>query len=65
MWKPRAWHKENQKLYDKFESDLDELTKTELTIFLDFLLKNNYCDSDVYDEPPSAIDRYMHPKLNK
>ncbi len=42
-----------------------ELVKDELTTFLDFLLKNGYCDSDVYSEPPTAIDRYMHPKLNK
>lgn len=28
-WKPRAWFKENQKLYDKFESDLDELLQEE------------------------------------
>jgi len=43
-----------------YKRDKDELTK-----FLDFLLKNGYCDSDVYSEPSSAIDRYMHPKLNK
>ncbi|HDY88086.1 MAG TPA: hypothetical protein ENH82_08245 [bacterium] len=42
-----------------------ELVKDELTTFLDFLLKNGYCDTDVYDEPPSAIDRYMHSSLNK
>jgi len=45
--------------------DFDEYTKSELTNFLDFLLKNGYCDSDVYSEPPSAIDRYMHPELNQ
>ncbi len=49
---------------ERFESDLDELFKDELTKFLDFLLKNGYCDTDVYSEPPSAIDRYMHPSLN-
>jgi len=42
-----------------------EQVKDELTKFLDFLLKNGYCDSDVYSEPPSAIDRYMHPELNR
>ena len=40
-----------------------ERVKDELTSFLNFLLKEGYCDADVYAEPPSAIDRYMHPKL--
>ncbi len=31
----------------------------ELTDFLDFLLKNGYCDSDVYCEEPTAIERYL------
>ena len=52
-------------LYENRESYAKELVKDELTKFLDFLLKNGYCDSDVYSEPPSAIDRYMHPKLNQ
>jgi hypothetical protein len=34
-----------------------------LTDFLSFLLDYGYCDSDVYCEGNSAIDRYMHPKL--
>ena len=42
-----------------FEHDLKELIKTELTDFLDFLLKEGYCDTDVYAEPPTAIDQYL------
>ena len=42
---------------------LNEKEKQLLEDFLDFLLKEGYCDSDVYTEPPSAIDRFMHPKL--
>ena len=42
-----------------------EKNKDELTLFLDFLLKENYCDSDVYAESPTAIDRYLHPELRK
>ena len=34
----------------------------QLKDFLDFLLQAGYCDSDVYDEPPTAIDRYMKTK---
>jgi len=37
----------------------------ELTEFLSYLLKNNYCDSDVYDEPPTAIDGYLELKRKK
>jgi len=47
------------------KSPLGEVIKDELTNFLDFLLKEGYCDSDVYSESPSAIDRYMHPNLNR
>ncbi len=31
----------------------------ELQDFLDFLLKNGYCDTDVYDESPTALDAYF------
>lgn len=41
------------------EHDLNQVIKTELTSFLDFLLKEGYCDSDVYAEPPTAIDQYL------
>jgi len=41
----------------------EEKNKDELTSFLNFLLKEGYCDSDVYCEGNSAIDRYLHPKL--
>ena len=34
-----------------------------LTQYTDFLLKNGYCDCDVYCEPPTAVDQFC--KLNK
>ena len=37
----------------------EEYKKDILTDFLDFLLKEGYCDSDVYSEPPTAIDQYL------
>ena len=37
----------------------NECEKDVLTDFLDFLLKEGYCDSDVYSEPPTAIDQYL------
>jgi len=49
----------------EMEKCMNELIKDELTDFLKFLLDNGYCDVDVYSEPPSAIDRYLNPKLNK
>jgi hypothetical protein len=44
---------------------MEEYVKVILTEYTLFLVKNGYCDSDVYDNPPSSIDRFMHPKLNK
>ena len=44
------------KLVDNYGKDL-------LTDYTDFLLKNGYCDTDVYCEPPSAIDRFLIPQL--
>jgi hypothetical protein len=41
---------------------LEEYAKIEITRFLDFLLKEGYCDSDVYSEPPTAIDQYYEKK---
>jgi len=38
---------------------INEFEKDVLTDFLDFLLKNDYCDTDVYNEPPTAIDQYL------
>lgn len=32
---------------------------TELQSFLEFLLKNGYCDTDVYSEEPTALDQYL------
>ena len=37
--------------------------KDVLTEYTEFLLKEGYCDSDVYCEPPTAIDRFMHKEL--
>ena len=48
---------------DDFKTDLNQVIKTEITAFLDFLLKNGYCDVDVYAEPPTGIDQYFNPKL--
>ncbi len=45
--------------YKGAEKLLVEFKKDELTDFLDFLLKEGYCDSDVYSEPPTAIDQYL------
>jgi hypothetical protein len=42
---------------------LEEYKKDLLTDFLEFLLKEGYVDSDVYSEPPTAIDKYLHPEL--
>ena len=46
------------KLVDNYSKDL-------LTEYTEFLLKEGYCDSDVYCEPPTAIDRFMHKELRK
>lgn len=27
--------------------------------YTDFLLKEGYCDSDVYDDTPTAIDQFL------
>ncbi len=40
-------------------TELSEEVKIHLTQFIDFLLKNGYCDTDVYAEPPTAIDQYL------
>ena len=45
--------------YEGAEKLLNEFEKEVLTDFLEFLLKNGYCDSDVYAEPPIAIDQYL------
>lgn len=41
----------------------EEWSKYRLTEYTDFLLKEGYCDCDVYTEPQSAIDRFLNPKL--
>ena len=48
---------------DIIEMAVTEWSKNLLTEYTDFLLKNGYCDTDVYCEPPSAIDRFFHPEL--
>ena len=40
----------------------DNRMKGELDEFLQWLLKNGYCDTDVYAEPPTAIDQYLAQK---
>ena len=39
-----------------------EREKEVVTEFQDFLLKNGYCDTDVYAEPPTAIDQFFSNK---
>jgi len=39
-----------------------EREKYVVTEFQDFLLKNGYCDTDVYAEPPTAIDQFFSNK---
>ncbi|KKM93745.1 hypothetical protein LCGC14_1205390 [marine sediment metagenome] len=65
MWKPLDLKWCGSEAEPIFIDNLNDLIASELTSFLDFLLKNGYCDTDVYSEPPSAIDRYMHPSLKK
>ena len=48
---------------DIIEMAVTEWSKNLLTEYTDFLLKEGYCDSDVYCEPPSAIDRFLIPQL--
>jgi hypothetical protein len=55
-----------QKRFDNpeyFEHIMEEYLKSQLSEYTDFLLEEGYCDSDVYCEPPTAIDRFLHPKL--
>ena len=47
------------------EKVFNNVIKEALTEYTDFLLKNQYCDADVYCEPPSAIDRFLFPKLDE
>jgi len=67
---------EDQKHATKYEDEIfvllkyvfelmEEYAKETLSDYTDFLLDHGYCDTDVYCEPPTAIDRFMHPKLNK
>jgi len=44
---------------------MSEYAKDTIDDFVQFLLENGYCDTDVYAEPPTAIDRFMHPKIYK
>ena len=51
--------------YQEIFRIMEQYSLQELTEFLSYLLKNNYCDSDVYDEPPTAIDGYLELKRKK
>ncbi len=44
----------------KFEDIIPESAKEHLLKYTIFLLKNGYCDSDVIDELPTAIDQYLN-----
>jgi hypothetical protein len=57
----RFFSPEEQIKYDKWKELKDRSDKMELLkAYTDFLLENGYCDSDVYDEPPTAIDRFLN-----
>ena len=43
----------------RFEDIIEESAKEHLLKYTVFLLKNGYCDSDVIDEFPTAIDQYL------
>ena len=51
--------------WQEVTSLMDSYSKYMLYEYTEFLLKNGYCDTDVYCEPPSAIDRFFHPSLNR
>lgn len=45
---------------------MEDYNKEQLTAFLNFLLKEGYCDSDVYsneNEYITVIDQFLNPKL--
>jgi len=44
----------------RFEDIITESAKEHLLKYTIFLLKNGYCDSDVIDELPTAIDQYLN-----
>jgi len=48
---------------ERLEKYIQERIKTALTEYTNFLLKYGYCDSDVYTDGNSTIDRFMHPSL--
>lgn len=48
--------------FTKYLSEVDNTIKTKLTEYTDFLLEHGYTDTDVYDEPPTAIDRFLNQK---
>ena len=41
----------------------DEYMKDMLTEYTEYLMRDGYCDADVYCEPPTAIDRFLFPDL--
>jgi hypothetical protein len=50
------FHRQLENCFSNYKNDL-------LTDFLTFLVNEGYCDSDVYDELPTAIDRFNTPGL--
>jgi hypothetical protein len=53
----------NSSFHPRYLAAMEEYRVEELTSFLNFLMKEGYVDSDVYSEPPTAIDKYLHPEL--
>jgi hypothetical protein len=47
----------------QLENCFDTYKKDLLTEFIEFLVEEGYCDTDVYDEPPTAIDKFINPGL--
>ena len=54
-----------REILDWWKAKIEEYGKDLLTDYTEFLLKDGYCDSDVYSEGNSAIDRFMHPEIDK
>lgn len=44
------------------EQSKSDYLQTKLTEYTDFLLKHGYVDTDVYAEPPTAIDKFLASK---
>jgi len=70
FYKYHVYHECNEWSFNYMEEEesveaMNEYAIEVLTFYTDFLVKNGYCDTDVFHEYPTAIDRFMHPELNK